>query len=167
MEVHEARAEPWRVTLIDTGDDTQTGGRLKRALPYVSGDEAFCFTYGDGVGNIDIPALLAHHRAECRLATVTATLPPGRFGALRHDGASVTSFQEKPEGDGAWINGGFFVLSPKVGDYIAGQFHIVGGCTDAAPRPRRTAYRAFPPWVLATNGYLARQAASRNPVGLR
>jgi glucose-1-phosphate cytidylyltransferase len=119
MEVHEARTEPWRVTLIDTGDATQTGGRLKRALPYVADDEAFCFTYGDGVGNIDVPAVIAHHRKERRLATVTATLPPGRFGALRHDGTSVTGFQEKPEGDGAWINGGFFVLSPKVGSYIA------------------------------------------------
>lgn len=121
MEVHEARTEPWRVTLIDTGDTTQTGGRLKRALPYVGADEAFCFTYGDGVGNVDIPALIRYHRAEGRLATVTATLPPGRFGALRHDGSRVTGFQEKPEGDGAWINGGFFVLSPKVGDYIAGD----------------------------------------------
>lgn len=121
MEVHEARTEPWRVTLIETGDTTQTGGRLKRALPYIEGDDAFCLTYGDGVGNIDVAALIAHHHTESRLATVTATLPPGRFGALRHDGSKVVGFQEKPEGDGAWINGGFFVLSPKVGDYIAGD----------------------------------------------
>lgn len=124
MEVHEARAEPWRVTLIDTGDATQTGGRLKQALPYVGNDEAFCFTYGDGIGDIDVHALIAHHRAHGQLATVTATLPPGRFGAIRHDGPRVTGFQEKPEGDGAWINGGFFVLSPRVGDYIADDLTV-------------------------------------------
>jgi glucose-1-phosphate cytidylyltransferase len=119
MDVHEARTEPWRVTLIDTGEATNTGGRLKRALPHVAGDAAFCFTYGDGVANVDISALIAHHQAEKRLATVTAAMPPGRFGTIRHVGNRVTSFQEKPEGDGAWINGGFMVLSPKVGDYIA------------------------------------------------
>ncbi len=120
MEVHRAGTEPWRVTLIETGSETQTGGRLKRALPFVGNDD-FCFTYGDGVGDIDIPALLAAHRAAGRLATVTATLPPGRFGALRHQDGAVTGFQEKPEGDGAWINGGFFVLSPRVGGYIEGD----------------------------------------------
>lgn len=120
VEIHRANTEAWRVTLIDTGEATQTGGRLKRALPYV-GDDEFCFTYGDGVGDIDIPALIAHHRAEGRLATVTATLPPGRFGALRHAEHQVTGFQEKPDGEGGWINGGFFVLSPRVGDYIAGD----------------------------------------------
>ena len=119
-EIHRASTEPWRVTLIDTGEATQTGGRLKRALPFVEGED-FCLTYGDGVGDIDIPTLLARHRAEGRLATVTATLPPGRFGALRHVGNQVTGFQEKPEGEGGWINGGFFVLSPRVGDYIEGD----------------------------------------------
>ncbi|WP_315704762.1 MULTISPECIES: glucose-1-phosphate cytidylyltransferase [unclassified Bradyrhizobium] len=119
MEVLEKHAEPWRVTLIDTGEDTMIGGRIKRILPYVRDDDAFCLTYGDGVADIDIRESIAFHRREGRLATVTATKPPGRFGAINHDGTRVTGFQEKPRGDGGWINGGFFVLSPKVGDYIA------------------------------------------------
>lgn len=123
MNVHHANAEPWLVTLVDTGDDTMTGGRLQRAQKYL-GDEDFCFTYGDGVGNIDLQALIQFHRSEGRLATVTATQPPGRFGALSLDGHRILSFQEKPEGDGGWINGGFFVLSPKVIDYIDGD-HII------------------------------------------
>jgi glucose-1-phosphate cytidylyltransferase len=117
MSVHQNFAEPWSVTLVDTGDHTQTGGRLRRVKEYL-GDEDFCFTYGDGVANIDIPALLKTHRASKRLATVTATQPPGRFGAIDFDGDIVKAFKEKPKGDGAWINGGFFVLSPKVIDYI-------------------------------------------------
>lgn len=117
MSVHQNFAEPWSVTLVDTGDHTQTGGRLRRVKDYL-GDEDFCFTYGDGVANIDIPALLKTHRASKRLATVTATQPPGRFGAIDFDGDIVKAFKEKPKGDGAWINGGFFVLSPKVIDYI-------------------------------------------------
>ena len=121
MEVRHAEVEPWRVTLIDTGDASDTGGRLKRAIPYVREEAAFCFTYGDGVGNIDIPGVIDVHKRGGRLATVTAVQPPGRFGAIRHDGQLVTGFQEKPEGDGGWINGGFFVLSPQVGDYIAGD----------------------------------------------
>ena len=121
MELHHTEAEPWRVTLIETGEDTMIGGRIKRILPYVRDDDAFCLTYGDGVGDIDIPAVIALHRKEGRLATVTATQPPGRFGALRYDGARVTGFQEKPVGDGGWINGGFFVLSPRVGEYIEGD----------------------------------------------
>jgi glucose-1-phosphate cytidylyltransferase len=120
MEVHQSSAEPWRVTLIDTGEDTQTGGRLKRALSYV-GDEDFCFTYGDGVTDLDIRALLDYHREHGKLATVTAVQPPGRFGALETEGDLVHAFTEKPHGDGAWINGGFFVLSPKVGEYIDGD----------------------------------------------
>ncbi|MSQ73453.1 MAG: glucose-1-phosphate cytidylyltransferase [Betaproteobacteria bacterium] len=119
MEVHQASAEPWKVTLVDTGDTTQTGGRLARVKPYL-GDDDFCFTYGDGLGNIDIGKLLAFHRQKGRLATVTATQPPGRFGALKLDGERVMSFAEKPEGDG-WVNGGFFVLSRKVVDYIDGD----------------------------------------------
>ncbi len=118
MEVHQRFAEPWRVTLVDTGDFTMTGGRLKRVAEYVRSEEAFCFTYGDGVSNVDIRRLLQFHRAQGVQATLTATLPPGRFGALRFDGDKVTSFQEKPVGDGAMINGGFFVLSPKVIDLI-------------------------------------------------
>ncbi len=120
MEVHQNNAEPWRVTLVDTGDLTQTGGRLRRVRDYV-GDDVFCMTYGDGVGNIDITSLIAFHRLHGRLATVTATQPPGRFGALEMEGTRVASFSEKPHGDGAWINGGFFVLSPQVLDYIAGD----------------------------------------------
>lgn len=118
MEVHQKKAEPWRVTLVDTGDDTMTGGRLKRVADYLKDEEAFCFTYGDGVGDVNITELISFHRREGKLATLTATQPPGRFGAINLDGNKVVSFQEKPQGDGAWINGGFFVLSPKVIDYI-------------------------------------------------
>ena len=114
MEVHHRYAEPWRVTLVDTGEETMTGGRLKRVSPYLRDEEAFCFTYGDGVSDIDISALIAFHNTQNTKATITATLPPGRFGALAFDGKKVSSFQEKPKGDGAMINGGFFVLSPEV-----------------------------------------------------
>jgi glucose-1-phosphate cytidylyltransferase len=121
MQVHEAKAEPWKVTLVDTGDTTQIGGRIKRILPFLGGDDAFCLTYGDGVGNVNVAATIRLHRTEGRLATVTATQPPGRFGALRWDGHRVTGFREKPVGDGGWINGGFFVLSPQIGRYIDGD----------------------------------------------
>ena len=120
MEVHQESAEPWRVTLIDTGEETATGGRLKRVLPYL-GDEDFFFTYGDGVTDLDLRALLEYHRGHDALATVTAVQPPGRFGALDIEGDTIRSFHEKPRGDGAWVNGGFFVLSPAVGDYIDGD----------------------------------------------
>ncbi len=120
MEVHQRNAEPWRVTLVDTGQDTLTGGRLKRVREHV-GDETFCFTYGDGVSDIDIGALVAFHRAHGKRATVTAIQPPGRYGALDMQGYAVESFQEKPAGDGAWINGGFFVLEPAIFDYIEGD----------------------------------------------
>jgi len=118
LEVHENHAESWRVTLIDTGDETMTGGRLKRVQAYV-GDEDFCFTYGDGVADLDVQKLIAFHKAHGKLATVTAVQPPGRYGALEVEGNTVKGFLEKPLGDGGWINGGFFVLSPKVIDYIA------------------------------------------------
>jgi glucose-1-phosphate cytidylyltransferase len=118
MEVHDAKAEPWKVTLVDTGEHTMTGGRLKRVQKYL-GDEDFCFTYGDGVGDVDITKLIATHKQHNRLSTVTATQPPGRFGALKLEDNRIAGFQEKPQGDGGWINGGFFVLSPKVIDYIA------------------------------------------------
>jgi glucose-1-phosphate cytidylyltransferase len=121
MVLHRAAAEPWTVTLIETGEETQIGGRIKRILPHVAGEEAFCLTYGDGVGNVDVSAVIAQHRASGRLATVTAVRPPGRFGAILFEGDKVTGFQEKPRGDGGWINGGFFVCSPKVGDYIEGD----------------------------------------------
>lgn len=118
MHVHHAAAEPWRVTLVDTGESTQIGGRIKRIIPYVEEDDSFCLTYGDGVGDVDISAVIALHKKENVLATVTAGQPPGRFGALRTDGNRVLGFQEKPMGDGGWINIGFFVLSPKVANYI-------------------------------------------------
>lgn len=117
LEVHEKYAEPWRVTLVDTGSHTMTGGRLKRVRPYL-GDEPFCFTYGDGVADVDISKLVAFHRQHGRLATITAIQPPGRYGALNLNDVEVRSFEEKPAGDGAWINGGYFVLDPKVIDYI-------------------------------------------------
>lgn len=117
MEVHRSATEPWRVTLVDTGERTMTGGRLRRVLPYL-GDEDFCFTYGDGVADIDIAALLAFHRSQGTLATVTAVQPPGRFGALDVEGERVRSFEEKPRGDSTWTNGGFFVLSPVVARYL-------------------------------------------------
>ncbi len=116
--IHRAGSEKWKVTLVDTGENTMTGGRIKRILPYVKDDEDFCLTYGDGVGDVDIARLVALHRSQGRLATVTAMQPPGRFGALRIEANQVTGFREKPDGDGGWINGGFFVCSPKVIDYI-------------------------------------------------
>jgi glucose-1-phosphate cytidylyltransferase len=117
--VHQRRAEPWKVTLVDTGIDAMTGGRLKLVKDYL-GDEDFCFTYGDGLSSVDLKALIESHRESGKLATVTAVQPPGRFGALILDGETVEGFREKPE-DGGWINGGFFVLNPKVIDYIAGE----------------------------------------------
>jgi glucose-1-phosphate cytidylyltransferase len=139
MEVHRSATEPWRVTLVDTGERTMTGGRLKRVLPYL-GEEDFCFTYGDGLADIDISALLAFHRLQGALATVTAIQPPGRFGALDVDGERVRQFEEKPRGDGAWTNGGFFVLSPEIASYIE---------DDA------TVWEAQPMTSLAKDGQLA------------
>jgi glucose-1-phosphate cytidylyltransferase len=118
MQVHQKRVEPWKVTLVDTGDETMTGGRLKRVAPYLKDEEAFCFTYGDGVGSVNIKELIAFHKNHGLQATLTATFPPGRFGAIEMSGEKVKSFQEKPKGDGGMINGGFFVLSPKVIDRI-------------------------------------------------
>ncbi|MGL5672113.1 MAG: glucose-1-phosphate cytidylyltransferase [Plesiomonas shigelloides] len=118
MEVHEKRAEPWNVTLVDTGDASMTGGRLKRVAEYVKDDDAFLFTYGDGVADVDIRASIDFHKSHGKLATLTATYPPGRFGALDIKNQQIHSFKEKPRGDGALINGGFFVLSPKVIDLI-------------------------------------------------
>ena len=118
MEVHQRSAEPWRVTLIDTGEDTMTGGRLKRVAAFVKDEEVFCLTYGDGLSDVNITELLAFHKSKKVLATLTATIPPGRFGALELKGGQVKSFREKPKGDGGMINGGFFVLSPLVIDYI-------------------------------------------------
>ena len=120
MEVHQRNAEPWRVTVVDTGETTMTGGRLKRVASYI-GKTTFCMTYGDGVGDVDISAAIATHQKAKKKATVTAVQPPGRFGALQVEGESVTGFIEKPEGDGGWINGGFFVLEPSVLETINGD----------------------------------------------
>ena len=121
IEVHHQSAEPWRVTLIDTGENTMTGGRLKRVKEYLKDDLEFCFTYGDGVGNINVTELIAFHRAQKLLSTLTATFPPGRFGALELKGNKVSTFKEKPGGEASMINGGFFVLSTKVIDLISGD----------------------------------------------
>ena len=124
MEVHHKRAEPWNVTLVDTGDDSMTGGRLRRVADYVLNEEAFCFTYGDGVGDIDIRATIDFHQSHGKAATLTATFPPGRFGALDISERQVRSFREKPKGDGAMINGGFFVLSPRVLGYLSSDADV-------------------------------------------
>lgn len=138
MEVHERYAEQWRVTLVDTGVDTMTGGRLARVRSYI-GDETFCFTYGDGVTDLDIGATIEFHRANGKKATLTAVQPPGRYGALQLEGTTVRRFQEKPAGDGAWINGGFFVLEPAVFSYIDGD---------------KTSWEAEPLQALAAEGQL-------------
>lgn len=137
MEVHTKKSEPWRVTLVDTGEETMTGGRLKQIKNYL--DEDFCFTYGDGLSDVNIQKTIAFHKAHGKLATITAVKPEGRFGALEMDGTKVTAFKEKPRGDGAWINGGFFVLSPKVIDYIAGD---------------KSVWEQEPLHELATNGQI-------------
>jgi len=121
MTVHERKAEPWKVTLVDTGDATLTGGRLKRVADYIRDEEAFCFTYGDGLADIDLAKLIAFHRQHGKPATVTAVTPPGRYGALEISNGTVTAFTEKPRGEGGLINGGFFVLSPRVLDFIEGD----------------------------------------------
>ena len=139
MQVHQRKAEPWRVTLVDTGEDTLTGGRLRRVADYVRSEDAFCFTYGDGVADIDITAEIAFHRRHGRLATVAAVQPPGRYGALQMEGDAVRGFVEKPRGDGGRINGGFFVLSPHVLDYIDGD---------------QTSWEAAPLERLASEGQL-------------
>lgn len=140
LEVHRSRSEPWRVTLVDTGATTMTGGRLAAVRPYLTDDEPFCFTYGDGVADIDVAALLAFHRSHGRRATITAVSPPGRFGALEFTGDLVTSFREKPAGDGGRINGGFFVADPSVLDLVDGP---------------ETVWEAQPLEALAAAGELA------------
>jgi glucose-1-phosphate cytidylyltransferase len=120
MEVHQRKSEPWKVTLVDTGELSQTGGRLGRVRPYLNGG-SFCFTYGDGLADVNIRALVEHHQREGLQATLTAVQPPGRYGALNLEGNTVQQFQEKPDGDNAWINGGFFVLEPTVLDRIEGD----------------------------------------------
>ena len=122
--IHEDRSEPWKITLVDTGDNSMTGGRLKRVLPYLKNQDSFCFTYGDGVADINISELIKFHKSHGKLATVTSTYPPGRFGAVLTKNNQVLKFEEKPKGDGALINGGFFVLSPKVIERIDGDHSI-------------------------------------------
>lgn len=124
MHVHERRAEPWKVTLVDTGEHSMTGGRLRRVKEHLKDEEAFCFTYGDGVGNVDISRLISFHKEHGKKATLTAAYPPGRFGALNIEKGQVLSFQEKPKGDGAMINAGFFVLSPDVIDLVDGDASV-------------------------------------------
>ncbi len=147
MEVHHSTTEPWRVTLVETGADSMTGGRLKRVMPYL--DDDFCFTYGDGVADIDVTALVAHHRAAGVQATLTAVQPAGRFGALGLDGEGrVTSFEEKPRGDGAWTNGGFFVLSPSVVEYLHDDATIweQGPVRELAARGQLSSYKHTGYW---------------------
>ncbi|MBT6739631.1 MAG: glucose-1-phosphate cytidylyltransferase [Nitrospina sp.] len=139
MVVHQHNAESWKVTLVDTGDSAMTGGRLKNVRSYLD-NEDFCFTYGDGLGDVDIGELIKLHKSEGALATLTAVQPPGRFGAIKTDKNKIIGFQEKPEGDGGWVNGGFFILSPKVIDYIADE---------------TTVWEASPMEKLAENGELS------------
>jgi glucose-1-phosphate cytidylyltransferase len=142
VETHRHSSEPWRVTLVDTGEKTQTGGRLKRVRPYLSNDD-FCLTYGDGVADVDIAKLVDAHRAERTLATVTAVQPPGRWGLLETHERKVVGFREKPGGDGGWVNGGFFVLSPGVFDYIEGDETV----WEHAPLERLAAARQLSAFV--------------------
>ncbi len=121
MEVHQRNAEPWQVTLVDTGEDTMTGGRLKRVADYIKDEDMFCFTYGDGVSDVDISREIEFHKQHGKWATVTAVQPPGRYGALKIQESQVLGFSEKPRGDGGYINGGFFILSPKCIEFIAGD----------------------------------------------
>ena len=127
LTVHHERAEPWKITLVDTGETTMTGGRLKRVEDYLKGEQSFCFTYGDGIGDINISESIKFHTKHKKLATITATLPPGRFGALETDGDQVINFKEKPRGDGALINAGFFVLNSRVLNYIENDLTIWEG----------------------------------------
>lgn len=149
MQVHQHKAEPWKVTLVDTGDDTLTGGRLKRVSDYIRDEDAFCFTYGDGLSDVDISALIAFHRAHGKWATVTAVQPPGRYGAIdRDDRNQVTGFTEKPRGDGGLINGGFFVLSPRCLELIDGDRSSWEGkpLTELANRGQMMAYEHHGFW---------------------
>lgn len=148
MEIHRETAEPWRVTLINTGEQTQTAGRVKRVLPYIGDDPLFALTYGDGVADIDLHAEIAFHKAHGRLATVTAVRPAKRFGAISLDGDRVASFAEKPHDDGGWINGGFFLLSPKVGELIEGDTTIWerGPMESLAVREEMRAYQHLGFW---------------------
>jgi glucose-1-phosphate cytidylyltransferase len=156
MQVHQSNAEPWTVTLVDTGEKTLTGGRLKRVLNYVKDEDAFCFTYGDGVSDVNIKELIAFHQKNGKLATLTATRPAGRYGALIiGPNDSVDQFKEKPEGDGSWVNGGFFVLHPSVIDRIDGDQTSWGKRAISRSCSRRSVGRLQAHRILAANGYIA------------
>lgn len=148
MEVHQRNAEPWKVTLVDTGERSMTGGRLRRVADYLRSDDAFCFTYGDGLSDIDIRASIEFHRVHGKWATVTAVQPPGRYGAIQRQGSQVTAFTEKPRGDGALINGGFFVLSPKVLDLLScdGTIFEAEPLTELARRGEMMAFEHLGFW---------------------
>ena len=161
---HTNHAAPWRVTLVDTGADTMTGGRLKRVSRYLDPDESFCMTYGDGVADIDIDALIAFHQRHGGLATVTAVTPPGRYGALLLQDDRVVRFSEKPPGDNALINGGFFVLHPDVLERIAGDDMPWGDRAARKPGARRRVVRLPPHRLLAAHGHAARQDDARGVV---
>ena len=170
MQTHQNTAEPWRVTLVDTGTDSMTGGRLLRVIDYLEG-ETFCMTYGDGVSNVNISKLIEFHKTEGRIATLTAVQPDGRFGAfsLREGESKVDQFKEKPKGDGAWINGGFFVLEPKVFDYIEGDFTVFERepMMELAKDDQLSAYRHEDFWqcmdTLRDKNVLENHWASVNP----
>ena len=167
MEVHDSMTEPWNVTLVDTGDATMTGGRLKRVARYLQGEKTFCLTYGDGVADVDIGASIRFHEQQGGLATMTAVQPAARWGALEMDATRVNAFREKPAGDGAWINGGFFVLSTDVLSYIAGDEIAWGARTAGAPGRRRKAQCLSAHRLLAANGHDARQGSTRGAVAER
>ena len=168
MTVHNSEAEPWRVTLVDTGENTGTGGRLRRVAKYLEGEEAFCMTYGDGVADVDITALVAFHKQHGKLATLTSVQPVARFGALGLKDTQIYSFQEKPNDEGGWINGGFFCLSPKVIDAVS---RTTRRCSSASQlkssSPKAKSTRFFHHGFLAGDGYAARQAAPGSALGGR
>ena len=168
MEVHHQSSEPWRVTLVDTGENSMTGGRIKRVGKYL-GNESFCLTYGDGVTDLDIKKLVSFHREQKTLATLTAVQPPGRFGAfaLHQNQRLITSFREKPDGDGAYINGGFFVLEPQALDYIDGDDDCLGAGTNATSGPRKPVVSLQVRRLLAEHGYPPRQNVSGGSLGQR
>ena len=166
MVVHQRKAEPWRVTLVDTGEQTLTGGRLKRVASYIENEPAFCLTYGDGVSNLNIRSSIEFHRSHGKLATVTAVRPPGRYGALEREGDQVTAFTEKPRGDGGMINGGFFVLSPRCLDLIEGDDIELGRLADHSPRGHGRDDGVRASRLLAADGHAARQDLARRALGI-
>ena len=162
---HRRMTEPWTMTLIDTGDDTMTGGRIKRALPYVSDDEAFCMTYGDGVGDVDVTAAIALHKREKSLCTVTAVRPPGRFGALKHGMRKSLACRKNPKGTAGGSTAGSLYSRRRIGDFIEGRQHKLGARADGRPGGKGKNGRVLPQRLLASDGYAARQAVSGIALG--